>query len=69
LQALAPRAIHAHASAAHLGDDGEERTIDYARCLRILKACDYSGGIAVEYVGRREIDGARRTRDLILKHW
>ena len=36
----------------------------------MLKAMDYPGAVSIEWEGKGEaIDGIKRTRALILKHW
>ena len=70
LRMLAPYAFHAHAKSLRFGSDGEEKNIDYGRCLRILCESGYDGALAVEYVGAgKELEGCSRTRALIMKHW
>lgn len=66
LAALAPSTVHVHARAARFGPGGEERDIDYPRCLRILADAGYTGAYSVEYTGPGDPwQGALRTRDLI----
>lgn len=67
---LAPFAYHSHAKLAAFKPDGEATNSDYGALLRILKEVKYPGAVSVEWEGAGEaIDGIKRTRDLILKHW
>ncbi len=49
--------------------DGNEQHTDYARMLRLAERAGYSGWVGIEYEGKvlGEVDGARRTRDLLLR--
>jgi sugar phosphate isomerase/epimerase len=70
LQMLARRAILVHAKSLGFNAKGEETTIDYRRCLRILKESGYSGTITVEYEGGGDVvKGCLLTRELILRYW
>jgi len=70
LKTLAPKALHAQAKSARFCKDGEEKTIDYRRALRILRDCSYDGTLTIEYEGGgRDLEGCIRTRALILKYW
>jgi sugar phosphate isomerase/epimerase len=70
LQILAPDAKHVHAKSYHFNDDGEETTIDFARCLKILREVSYEGAISVEFEGEGDQQvGSRKTRELISHHW
>lgn len=69
LGALMPRAQHVHAKSRGFNKEGEERNIDYARCIRIVKS-RFDGSITVEYEGSGDVlQGSIKTRDLIQKHW
>jgi len=77
LRALAPRAFNVQAKAWRFDlqakawrfdHEGQERTIDYARCLEILRQCGYEGAIAVEYEGPGdELANCAKARSLIQK--
>ncbi len=70
LRRLAPRAQLVHAKSRTFNGRGEERHIDYRRCLRILRESGYAGTVTVEYDGPGDaLAGCVRTRELILKHW
>ncbi|NIV95578.1 TIM barrel protein [candidate division KSB1 bacterium] len=70
LAQLAPKAQHVHAKSRTFDRSGEQRRINYRRCVDILKAAGYEGSIAVEYEGSGDpLEGAIQTRDLILKYW
>lgn len=49
LAMLAPHALHVQAKCWSFRQDGEERTIDFGRCIGILKQAGYDGPLAVEY--------------------
>ena len=67
---LAPLAYHSHAKLASFKPDGEATNSDYGTLLGILKHVKYSGAVSVEWEGQGEaIQGIKRTRDLVLKHW
>ena len=67
---LAPLAYHSHAKLASFKPDGEATNSDYGALLDILKHVKYAGAVSVEWEGQGEaIQGIKRTRDLILKHW
>lgn len=67
---LAPYAYHTHAKSLEFDPHGEETTIDYGRILKMLKDTKYKGAISIEYEGSGdEIEGIKKTRDLILKYY
>ncbi|MGB9587104.1 MAG: sugar phosphate isomerase/epimerase family protein [Armatimonadota bacterium] len=67
---LAPYAYHAHAKSLEFDISGEETTVDYGRILNTLKSAGYNGAISIEYEGSGdEIEGIKKTRDLILKYY
>jgi L-ribulose-5-phosphate 3-epimerase len=67
---LAPYAYHTHAKLSRFKPDGEAENGDYGAILAILKKAKYEGAVSVEWEGEGEpIDGIKRTRDLIHKHW
>jgi sugar phosphate isomerase/epimerase len=67
---LVPYAYHTHAKLADFKDDGEATNSDYGKLLGILKAAKYSGAVSIEWEGKGEaVQGVKRTRELILKHW
>lgn len=69
-QKLAPYAYHVHAKAYSFDDRGEETRMDYGRLLGMLKAAKYKWAVSIEFEGRGDpIEGVKKTRDLILKHW
>ncbi|MDZ7305056.1 MAG: sugar phosphate isomerase/epimerase [candidate division KSB1 bacterium] len=70
LQILAPYARHVHAKSYCFNEAGEETTIDYSRCLRILRDAGYDGAISAEFEGAGDQRlGSQKTKDLILRHW
>ncbi|MFQ5824566.1 MAG: hypothetical protein ACE5JB_10965 [bacterium] len=67
---LSIKALHVHAKSFDFDTNGEERYLDYQRCLQILKDSGYDGTITVEYEGAGDaLKGCLQTRDLILKYW
>jgi len=67
---LAPYAYHTHAKAHSFTAEGEETTVDYARVLKMLKDAKYKGAVSIEFEGPEDqIEGVKKTRDLILKYW
>ena len=70
LEMLAPRAVILHAKSYGFRPDGEEKTIDYPRCLGIYRRSGFDGPITVEFEGMGDdLDGCLRTRELVLRHW
>jgi len=55
LETLMVRAQHVHAKSHVFNKIGEERNIDYSRCIRIVKEADFDGGITVEYEGSGDV--------------
>ena len=67
---LARYAYHIHAKAHSFTPDGEETTIEFARVLKMLKDAKYKGAVSIEFEGPEDqIEGVKKTRDLILKYW
>ena len=67
---LAPHAFHVHAKLDEFRPDGEATNSDYGKLLGILKENNYAGAVSIEWEGRgNAIEGVKKTRDLILKHW
>lgn len=67
---LAAYAYHTHAKSHSFNADGEESQIDYQRVLAMMKAAKYKGAISVEFEGGGDqVEGVKKTRDLVVKHW
>lgn len=67
---LAPYAYHVHAKATVFNPDGEEAEISFERVLKMVKDAKYKGAISIESEGKYDqIEGVKKTRDLILKYW
>ncbi|MGQ9454225.1 MAG: sugar phosphate isomerase/epimerase family protein [Armatimonadota bacterium] len=67
---LAPYAYHVHAKTHTFNDQGEDTNKDYKRLLQILKNANYKYAVSIEYEGPEDqIEGIKKTRDLILKYW
>ena len=59
-----------HAKCLTFKDDGEEATVDYGKILGYLKAVNYKGAISIEFEGGGDpVEGVKKSRDLIIKHW
>lgn len=70
LKLLAPKALHAQAKSTSFRNDGEEKHIDYKRCLQMLRESRYDRTLSVEYEGTgNDLEGCLRTRELIVKYW
>jgi L-ribulose-5-phosphate 3-epimerase len=67
---VAPYAYHVHAKAHNFDDKGEETSVSYGKVLQMLKDANYKGAVSIEFEGPGDqIEGVKKTRDLILKHW
>lgn len=67
---LAPYAYHVHAKTHTFNERGEDTNKDYKRLLQILKNANYKYAVSIEYEGPEDqIEGVKKTRDLILKYW
>lgn len=67
---LAPYAYHTHAKAHSFDANGEETSVEYGRVLKMLKDANYRGALSIEFEGPEDqIEGVKKTRDLILKYW
>jgi sugar phosphate isomerase/epimerase len=67
---LAPYAYHVHAKTHTFNDQGEDADKDYKRLLQMLKDAGYKYAVSIEYEGPEDqIEGVKKTRDLILKYW
>lgn len=70
LKLLAPKALHAQAKSSSFRNDGEEKHINYRRCLQILRDSGYDRTLSVEYEGTgNDLEGCLRTRELIMKYY
>lgn len=69
VEAMLPFARALSAKSHDFAADGSERHTDYARMLQLARGANYSGWIGIEYEGKSlgEVDGACRTRDLLLR--
>lgn len=69
LEKLMPLAKLVHAKSYAFDESGEETTIDYARCMRIIKASGFSGVLSIEYEGEEDqFEGIRKTKELINRY-
>jgi sugar phosphate isomerase/epimerase len=70
LELLALFAKHVHAKCSSFNAAGEESSIDYQRCLRILNDAGYDGSLSVEFEGDDDAEVAvQKARDLIVRYW
>lgn len=69
VEAMLPFARALSAKSQDFTADCAEMHTDYSRMLRLVQSAHYSGWIGIEYEGKvlGEVDGARRTRDLLLR--
>ena len=69
VEEMMPKAFAVSAKSNDFDENGDEKTIDYMRMLKIVKSFGYTGYIGVEYEGERlsEIEGIKATRDLLIK--
>ena len=66
---LAPRALHVQAKCWRFDSRGEETSIDFGRCLALLRSAGYRGPISIEYEGgKNELASCIAARDLILRN-
>ncbi len=67
---LAKYAYHVHAKAHTFGTDGEETVVPFGKVLQMLKDAKYKGAVSIEFEGPGDqVEGVKKTRDLILKYW
>ncbi len=67
---VAPYAYHVHAKAHNFDEKGEETSVSYGKVLQMLKDANYKGAVSIEFEGPGDqIEGVKKTRDLILKYW
>ncbi len=66
---MMPKAFAVSAKSNDFDENGDEKTIDYTKMLKIVKSFGYTGYIGVEYEGERlsEVEGIKATRDLLIK--
>ena len=69
VEEMMPKAFAVSAKSNDFDENGDEKTIDYMKMLKIVKSFGYKGYIGVEYEGERlsEVDGIKATRDLLIK--
>lgn len=70
IKLLSHRALHVHAKSMKFDNRGEEKNIDYGRCMSILRQARYKGAVTIEYEGHGDVlRGCLMTGNLILRHW
>ncbi|MSR69133.1 MAG: sugar phosphate isomerase/epimerase [Phycisphaerales bacterium] len=69
IAAMMPFARAVSAKSHDFNGDGFETTTDYTKMMGIVRGAGYTGWVGVEYEGDRltEVEGAKATRDLLLK--
>ena len=69
VEEMMPKAFAVSAKSNDFDGNGDEKTIDYMKMLKIVKSFGYTGYIGVEYEGPRlsEDEGIKATRDLLIK--
>ena len=69
VEEMMPKAFAVSAKSNDFDGNGDEKTIDYMKMLKIVKSFGYTGYIGVEYEGERlsEVEGIKATRDLLIK--
>ena len=69
VEEMMPKAFAVSAKSNDFDENGNEKTIDYMRMMKIVKSFGYTGYIGVEYEGNRlsEEEGIKATRDLLIK--
>lgn len=67
---LAPYAYHTHAKSYSFDQEGEETRMEFGRILAYLRAAGYKGALSVEFEGGGDqVEGVKRTRDLLVRYW
>ena len=66
---MMPKAFAVSAKTNDFDENGDEKTIDYIKMMKIVKSFGYNGYVGVEYEGNRlsEEEGIKATRDLLIK--
>ena len=69
LEEMMPKAFAVSAKSNDFDENGDEKTIDYMKMMKIVKSFGYTGYVGVEYEGwtLSEEDGIKATRDLLIK--
>jgi len=69
VEEMMPKAFAVSAKSNDFDENGDEKTIDYLRMMKIVKSFGYTGYVGVEYEGERlsEEEGIKATRDLLIK--
>ncbi len=69
LEKIMPFAKLVHAKSYNFGENGEETSIDYGRCMDIIRRSGFEGVLSIEYEGEDDqFEGIGKTKELILKH-
>lgn len=69
LKKLLPFAKEIHAKSYQFNTDGEETSINYSRCIELVKSSNFEGPLVVEYEGNGDqVLNSLTTRALILKY-
>ena len=58
-----------HAKSYSFNDEGEETSIEYERCISIIRQFNFAGPLVVEYEGTGDmLKNSFLTRDLIMRY-
>ena len=69
MEKLLPYAKEVHAKSYQFNTNGEEISVDYQKCISIVKSTGFKGPLVVEYEGRGDkLKNSLRTQELILKY-
>jgi gluconolactonase len=67
---LAAYCHHTHAKALNFDEHGEDPRISFGRIIGMLRAAGYEGALSIEFEGAGDqVEGVKKSRDLILKYW
>lgn len=67
---LAAYSYHVHAKTHNFNAAGEDVNKDYRTLLGYVKDAGYKRAVSIEYEGGEDqIEGVKKTRDLVLKYW
>jgi sugar phosphate isomerase/epimerase len=69
LEKLLPYAKEVHAKSYQFNTNGEEISVDYQKCISIVKSTGFKGPLVVEYEGGGDkLKNSLRTQELVLKY-
>jgi len=69
LKKLIPYAKEVHAKTYRFDNNGEETSIDYCKCISLLKQSNFQSPLVVEYEGKGDlIKNSLKTKELLLRY-